>query len=395
VRVLFVTCHLPYPPMSGGRRREWELLRRVGSRHEVDVCAVTKTYADDAAYASEVEQVCTRVSLFEAVSEDDPDLPLQVARHRSVPASAAVAWGAGAYDVVHLEGFYLAQHLPRQLRTPVALTEQNVEFTLWQQRARIARGAEERRRFARQAELTRAHELTAWSRSAVCAALTEEDRELMARSLPGNAVELVPDGADHSAPSTTPTSSGDRTVVMVGNFAYEPNVDAALFLCREIAPLLTARVPGVRILLVGNAPPDTVRAAAAATGCTSVTGTVPAIEPYLDEADVVLCPLRIGGGVKVKVLEALSRGKAVVATPVAAQGLGSAGRDAMRIADAPDALATAAAELIENASSRRRLEHDAAHYARTLPCWDDAAHALERCWTMAAGEPAGVAAAAG
>jgi glycosyltransferase involved in cell wall biosynthesis len=111
-----------------------------------------------------------------------------------------------------------------------------------------------------------------------------------------------------------------------------------------------------------------------------VVGRVPAVEPYLDAAQVVVAPLRIGGGIKVKVLEALARGRPIVATSVAAQGLGSAGADCMRIADDPESFARAVVSLLRRPEERDELARQARAFARTLPSWDVAAAKLAACY---------------
>jgi glycosyltransferase involved in cell wall biosynthesis len=107
-----------------------------------------------------------------------------------------------------------------------------------------------------------------------------------------------------------------------------------------------------------------------------VTGRVPAVQPYLDDAHVMLAPLRIGGGVKVKVLEALRRGKAIVTTPVGAQGFGERSPESMRLAADPASFAAAVVELLTSRRERRRLERAALDLGGSLPTWDAAAGRL-------------------
>lgn len=110
-----------------------------------------------------------------------------------------------------------------------------------------------------------------------------------------------------------------NSIVFTGGFSHQPNVDAALWLCREIMPHLRALSPGVRLNLVGSFPPADVLALACDD--IGVTGRVPAVEPFIEQAAVVLAPLRIGGGMRTKVLQGMAMGKAVVTTPLGAEGL--------------------------------------------------------------------------
>ena len=384
MRVLFLTCHLPFPPTSGGRLREHELLHRLDGCH-VELVVVSKTYEDDVANAHRMLGACTRVDVFPAEPGDaSPLVPEQVRRHRSPRASAYVAerLGRGDLDVVHLEGFYMAQHVPGQDRTPRLLVEQNVEFALWRQRALIASPVE-RSALLHESDRTRRAEIRAWSRSDVLAAVTDEDRRVMESTMPTKPVRLVPDGVDHlsgrrSRPGLVVVPDAPH-VVYVGNFGYTPNVDAARFLCHEVMPRVVTRVPDARLLLVGASPPLAVSELEDCHPSVTVVGPVPDVTPFLDGADAVVCPLRIGGGIKVKMLEALSLGKAIVATSVAAQGIPDA-HQACAIADDAATFADAVVMMLTDADLRRAYEARAERAAAAMPTWDAAAADLMACY---------------
>jgi polysaccharide biosynthesis protein PslH len=383
-RVLFLTCHLPYPPISGGRLRELELLKRLAPCFDIDVCAVTKTFGEDAAQASMIEQYGIDVALFPAEpsrrnGKSVPHLPDQVLRHRSEPASAYVASVLERVDVVHVEGFYLMHLLPDPSPVPAVLVEQNVEYRLWLQRAESTRNGL-RMHYLREFARTRDAESRAWRAADRCAVLTEEDREAILAVEPDLEVALVPDGIDHLPLAGPMRRTGPPSLVFVGNFGYEPNVDAAQYLCEDILPLVAEAVPNVHLTLVGNSgPPELGQLAGPQV---TLTGRVPSVEPYLDAADVVVAPLRVGGGVKVKVLEALRRGKAIVTTGVGTQGL--AGAEAcVRQEDDPARFAQAVIDVLQRPAERRRLEAAAQAYAASLPTWDMSADLLAGLWERA------------
>ena len=377
MRLLFLTCHLPSPPVSGGRLRERELLRRLSACAEVHLCAITKTYEDDVAAGDGLRDVCASVSVFEAQPGTD-DLPIQARRHCSPAAALHVRRLLHEVDLVHVEGFYLMHHLPRSCETPLLLAEQNVEYSLWSQRVAIAGGHAQQRDAFRDFRETRGWEVAAWRRADLCAAVTEEDRATMLRVAPELDVRVVPDGVDHLGGPPPGRREPQREVLLVGNFAYQPNADAALWFCGEILPRLRRCVPDAQVLLVGNAPPPEVRALACEH--VEVTGRVVSVEPYLDRAAVVVSPLRVGGGIKVKVLEALCRGKAIVSTTVGVQGLGPGVEGTIEVADRPERFAEACAVLLLDAGARRRLERRAVALAATLPTWDEAAERLLACY---------------
>lgn len=156
--------------------------------------------------------------------------------------------------------------------------------------------------------------------------------------------------------------SSPPEIVFVGNFVHPPNVDAALRLVRTIAPRVWREVPEARITIVGHEPPAELLALAGER--VTVTGSVPDVEPYLARAAVVAVPLRLGGGMRVKVLEALAAGKAVVATPRALEGLVLRDGVEARIADDADAIADAIVALLRAPEERVAMGARAREWAR-------------------------------
>lgn len=381
LRVLFLTCHLPYPPISGGRLREFELLRRIGSKVDVSVCAVSKTPEEDQANAGALSTYCSDVQVVaaEPARSTDSTTPFQVLRHRArhVPSQLA----DGDYDLVHVEGFYLMQHLRSVAPRPTVLVEQNIEYELWEQRAANSFGAAAWRH-RREADRTRRAERRAWGRADVVAALTEEDRRVIrASGIPR--VHLVPDGIDRPArPPVRTAADAAPVITFIANFAYEPNVDAAVHFAADVLPLIVEAVPDAHLMLVGNGPPPQVQALAGPS--VTVTGRVPDVGEYLQGATVVICPLRVGGGVKVKMLEALAHGKAIVSTRVGVQGLGGDVGQAVAVADSAGDMAAAVIDVLRDPGRRHRLEAAAVAHAAGLPTWDDAAAALLECYERAA-----------
>jgi glycosyltransferase involved in cell wall biosynthesis len=370
VRVLFLTCHLPYPTVSGGRVREFELLRRAAARGvQVDVCVVSKTPQADRRHAQTFARALGEGRVTVCSTHPHPSGPAQVARHASADARARVARALAEvdYDLVHVEGFYLMQHLPPET-PPVLLVEQNVEHELWRQRGNETEAAR-----------TRRAEVAAWRSATLCAAVTEVDRRTMLASAPDVAVRVVPDGSDHLQDERRidlrRRHAGRRGALFVGNFAYEPNLDAARWLLDDVWPLVGATR---RLVLVGNAPPAELRERTSAT--VTVKGRARSLAPHYARADIVVCPLRIGGGVKVKMVEALALGKPIVSTSVGVQGLEGA---PVIVRDDARSFAADVGELLADTPARERLSHAAREYARTLPTWDEATDTLLACYAEA------------
>jgi glycosyltransferase involved in cell wall biosynthesis len=169
-------------------------------------------------------------------------------------------------------------------------------------------------------------------------------------------------------------------VVFVGGFDHGPNVDAALWIGSEIGPLLRRLSSGVRLYIVGRNPPKSVRALAGDD--TIVTGQVPAIEPYLERAAVVLAPLRTGGGMRVKVLQAMALGKAVVTTPLGAEGIELAqGEPPLAVAAGAEEIATVTARLLASHDARSVLGNRARAFVDEHYSWSAHRRRLEAMYS--------------
>jgi glycosyltransferase involved in cell wall biosynthesis len=190
-------------------------------------------------------------------------------------------------------------------------------------------------------------------------------------------VRVNPFGID--PPEQSSPGGQEGLLLFVGNFAHPPNVDAARWLVDDIMPRLRARSAGARLLIVGAGAPADVRARTRSD--VEVLGEVPSVAPFLDSAAVVLAPVRIGGGMRMKALHALASGKALVTTSRGAEGLAVHGVKApFVVADEPEAFAAAVAELLHDAG--RRADLGAAARSFVLEHYSPAAYCrrLERVY---------------
>ena len=208
----------------------------------------------------------------------------------------------------------------------------------------------------------RKYQLSIWRRFDLIQVFTRRDADAIASLAPDlqARVRVNPFGIEVPAPPDDTLEEKGR-VLFVGNFTHAPNVDAALWLGREIMPRLRARCPEAHLALVGIYPPESVRALA----CEHilVTGPVPQIEPYFERASVVVAPLRIGGGMRMKVLQAMALGKAVVTTARGADGLMVDGQQPpLAMAETAEQIAATTAGLLADHPARRALGNRARRF---------------------------------
>ena len=168
------------------------------------------------------------------------------------------------------------------------------------------------------------------------------------------AVEVIPNGVDVTHYSPDFESEAPAHLIYIGSMDWFPNEDAVSFFAEEVLPLIQKSVPNVKFSIVGGNPSARVQRLAEKEGVV-VTGRVPEIKPYFAEATVFVVPLRIGSGTRLKILEALAMGKAVVSTTVGAEGLALQDGEEIFIADEPETFAEAVTRLLTDSSLRQKI----------------------------------------
>jgi glycosyltransferase involved in cell wall biosynthesis len=193
-------------------------------------------------------------------------------------------------------------------------------------------------------------------------AVSEHDRHLMSEWTDSARITVVPTGVDLQQYRPGPVSGTvDLLVLFVGAMDWEPNVDAVEYFCRDIWPSIQAKVSAARFRIVGRNPHRRVQKLASSS--VEVTGPVPSVVDHLRESAVVVVPLRVGGGTRLKIYEAMATGKAVVSTSVGAEGLDVHHGQDIVLADVPVAFAGAVTALLQDVELRRRYERAAAALA--------------------------------
>jgi glycosyltransferase involved in cell wall biosynthesis len=240
------------------------------------------------------------------------------------------------------------------------------------------------RRLARRLEVAawRRYERSTRPRFQAIVVFAERDVAAVRPSAGGALVTRIPLAVDLPTRPLDPDGGDPPTVLFVGSFGHPPNVDGASWLAETIFPRVAARVPEARLELVGHAPGAEVRALAG--GPVSVHASVPDVTPYLERAAVVVAPIRIGGSMRGKVLEALAAGKALVATPRAAEGIAAVDGEDIVIADGEDELVEALVALLLDQPRRRRLGESARRWAESNLGWEEGVAAFERLYDAVA-----------
>ncbi|WP_129670596.1 glycosyltransferase [Candidatus Chloroploca sp. Khr17] len=379
MKILLLAPYPPFPPRSGGALRVFHLARGLAMHHDLTLL----TFAPNADAAAALAPLRERYSvvtvhgppprsmLRRAVTTLAAPLPDMALRNRSQPYAEALSrlLAAEHYDVVQAESIEMAHYalMARDLTQRIVLDQFNAEYLL-QRRAALAdlKGGlalPPGRLVAGIYSLVQWRKLSRYERRLLRAfdhilVVSEQDRAALQRLVAAAASKLavVPNGVDTARirPGAVRGDLGASTMVFVGALDYRPNLDALRWFTAEVLPLLRQKRRGVRLLVVGRAPGRVVQTLASDE--VELIGEVPSVAPYIDGAAVFVVPMRIGGGSRLKLLEALAMEAPVVATSMAVEGIaGVRNGKHLLIADRPEAFADAVFRLMQDPELGRTL----------------------------------------
>jgi sugar transferase (PEP-CTERM/EpsH1 system associated) len=386
VKILFLCHRVPFPPDKGDKIRAFHLLRALAARHDVDLF----TLADDPrdlAHQAALQEHCRHVtiarvhprlarlrSLPHLVSRTPLTIPYFSSDTLQRSVDSAVA--ARGYDRIFVYCSAMAQYVRWNGAVPVVMDLVDVDSDKWTQYA-------SRTRFpfsliyAKEGRDLRAYEREVSEKSACVLVTTEREAALAREVAPAARVHVLSNGVDtrYFAPAQEGTTGGAPTLIFTGDMSYFPNREGVTFFAREVLPLVRSAIPDVRFVIVGRNPGRQVEALASEAGVV-VTGFVPDVRLWLAQASVAVAPLTIAAGVQNKILEAMSSGLPVVATPRAAQGLTSAVAEVVEIGETADEFAAKCVALIRDVRRARELGQEGRRRVTADYSWEASARRL-------------------
>ena len=281
--------------------------------------------------------------------------PITVARY-DVPAyrqkfRALIA--EQSFDLIHYEMFHIAQfHTETDL--PGVLSQQNVDSAIWRRLCSETVNPFYKFAYWTQQLAFQRYERVLSPKFDAVTCTSDIDAAVFQQYCATDAIEIIPNGVDITHYQPDVTAEAPAHLIYIGSMDWYPNEDAVGFFVNEVLPRIQESVPEVKFSIVGGNPSPRVQKLAAREGVV-VTGRVPEIKPYFAEATVFVVPLRIGSGTRLKILEALAMGKAIVSTTVGAEGLDLKDGEEIFIADEPIAFADAVIRLLTDSALRRRI----------------------------------------
>jgi polysaccharide biosynthesis protein PslH len=283
--------------------------------------------------------------------------PYSVLAHRSARLAhriSDICSGPTPPDLVHLDTIALAPYARYCGGIPVVLAHHNVESQLMSRRAAAEKATAARWYVTTQARRLRRYEQEQCGRFSLNITVSSDDARTLREFVPGIRTAVIPNGVDityfrPSLPCAKPI------LVFVGSMSMFANREGVEWFIDSVWALIKRQVPEVRFLVVGGHPGAAIYAAAKVDPSIEVLGYVPDVRPWLDRASVYVVPLRVGGGTKLKVLDAMAQGKAIVSTSIGAEGIAITHGEHLLLADTPRDFAGSVVELLRSSERRVRL----------------------------------------
>ena len=389
MNLLWISHNIPYPPKTGVLQRNYNLLREASRLADVYLLAVFKSDIlpgdyDIVAARRELGKLCRHVEIVH--------LPIEASRAvlywkalislvTTDPLSANWVKDPGMrrrllnlvrtvkFDVVHFDTVSLAAYRDCVGSTPKILNHHNIESHLLRRRIDFEPNSLKRLYYAAEASKLERYERRVCAEFDTNFTVSALDRKRLLDLVPTAKADVIANGVDVDYFQSDDTAVVPGNMIMASGMNWFPNRDAALYMCSEIWPLLSARMPDLSWTVVGANPPQQVLDLAVRDPRVVVTGFVDDVRPYLSRAEIYLCPMRDGGGTRVKILDALSMSKAIVSTTMGCEGIDVTPDLDVLLADTPEAFVRQISRLRSDARLRQTMSHAARKLAVEKYSW--------------------------
>lgn len=375
-RVLWLSHLLPYPPKGGVLQRSYNLLTEVSKCHEVTLLAFAQEGLLELHYGSITKGIEETVRELSGVCHEVKVVPMPLS---SVPFSKHIIaltslftnypytlnWLNSKkyrneiknllkdynFDLIYCDTVSLAIYQDSFKSIPFVVGHHNIESDMMKRRSINETNWIKKIYFDIEAKKILKYERNLCKKASLNITCSALDSEKLRRALPASRISEIPNGVDLNYFVPEPRKLKGKkniTFLFAGRLNAYTNSKAALFIAKEIWPILRSHFSGSRFFIVGSNPPKEVLLLAENDDGLVVTGFVEDIRPYLRDSDIYICPISDGGGTKLKVLDALAMGIPIIANPIACEGIDVTEGENILFAEKPDQYARQAAKLLEN-----------------------------------------------
>lgn len=380
MKILILTPQLPYPPQQGTSLRNYHIIRGLAADHEITLLSfLENNQQDDVQSIGPLLDLCTGVytipvptrttkkRLYQLITTRRPDMEHRLeSTHFNIKLKQLLV--AAQYDIVQVEGVELARTIDIiRLVSPfsrIVFDDHNAETELQRRALQADRGNPRRWAAAgySRVQVARLARFEAWACGAAdwVTAVSEQDKRSLTQLIPDlqTPITVIPNCIDVKQYQPPDAAAFDFDLVFSGKMDYRPNVDAVLWFAEYVWPLIVKERPLTTWAIVGQKPHARLGRLERLSGVT-VTGWVESVQPYLAGAKVYIMPFRVGSGTRLKLIEAMAAGKAIVSTPMGAEGFSVADQRELWLAVTPAEMATAVNQLLSDPEKRKRLGKNA------------------------------------
>lgn len=388
MKILMLTPYLPYPLLSGGQIRTYNLLKKLANKHEVTLFSLIKS-EEEKKYIPELKKYCSKVEVFKR-SEKPFTLkniyktafstyPFLVIRNHVPDVISAVQkeLQSDNYDLIHAETFYMMPHIPKT-SIPTILVEQTIEYLGYESYAKKA-PIIYRPILNIDINKIKKWEQFYWKACDTLIVMSEEDKKYIAKEIgEKKKIEVVANGVDIDwFQEVAKRETTNPTILSVGTFKWLPNVEAVKYLVAKVWPLIKQQLPNAKLKIVGNAPTPDVFSYEKQDSSIKVIGRIPDIRDAFASSDILMAPVFSGKGTRYKVLEAMASGTPIVATTTAVEGLEVVNGVHVMTSDSPAEMAKLAIELLNDKEKRKAMAKNGKKFVKQHYDWSLISHKLD------------------
>ncbi|MFI5459067.1 MAG: glycosyltransferase [Isosphaerales bacterium] len=394
LKVVMVASELPSPPTTGGRIRTLNLALSLARAHQITIIAHRSDESAEAARFLRERGIETVLVDRAVAAKSGPRfygrlaanlasaVPYSVASHCSTALRGAVHAHARCHrvDLWQVESTVLADAVAGLKGRPRVVVAQNIESMIWQRYHEHETALLRRWYIKQQWRKFERFERRAFAAATRVVAVSEHDAALIRDRFGGREVDVVDNGIDRGYFEAVRRDPDPGTILFLGSLDWRPNLDAVGLLLDLIFPAVRAAEPAARLLLVGRKPPPALVQRVRDLPGVELHPDVPDVRPYLARSGAMVVPLRIGGGSRLKILEAMAAGLPVISTRVGAEGLELVPGQNYIAADAPELMVEALLATIRDPRPARAMAGRSRAFVLDRYDWDTLAERLERVW---------------
>lgn len=394
MKVLMLTPYLPFPLLTGGQTRSYNLIKRLSSLgHEITLFCLVKNNGERR-YVGELEKYCKEVRVFNR--PEKPWTLTNIIRTGSsfYPFLVIRNWAKGEkdaikkkldkekFDLIHAETFYVMPHIPKT-QIPILLVEQTIEYLVYRHFAEESRILALKPLFFFDVSKMKYWELRYWRQAEKVVAMSDEDRKIMVSEVPKLDVDIVPNGVDSEYFRVQVVKRSKSGIILyLGNFTWLQNREAVDILVRRVWPNIKKALPDAKLWIIGkeaqkffpNLSREDIR-----------VEEVEDVREIYQQASVLVAPIYGGGGTRYKNFEAFASGLPVVTTSIGIRGTDAKDGEEVIVRDNPEDIAKAAVEILNNPKLYQKIAEKAKKMVKEKYDWDPIAKKLSNIYEYLGG----------